>query len=46
LDLLNQLAHSALVELFGFAGAGVRQEDPPLVGFSPDDPDPFARRGQ
>jgi ferredoxin len=40
LDLLNRGLAADLERCFGFAGAGVREEDPPLVTFSTDDPDP------
>jgi ferredoxin len=42
LDLLNRALREGTLELFGYDGAGVHDEEPPLRTFSPDDPDPFA----
>ena len=42
LMLLNNSLRDGAAELFGFKGAGVTEEAPPLIAFSKDDPDPFS----
>jgi formate dehydrogenase subunit beta len=41
LMLLNRHLQDHIEDLFGFQGAGVSEEAPPLLSFSKDDPDPF-----
>jgi ferredoxin len=43
LDLLNRALADCAADLFGYPGAGVTDEEPPLRTFALDDPDPFAR---
>jgi ferredoxin len=43
LDLLNRALRDGAEELFGYEGAGVLDQEPPLRTFAVDDPDPFAR---
>jgi ferredoxin len=40
LDILNRSLQNCLEELFSFTGAGLTIEDPPLITFSRDDPEP------
>ena len=42
LTLLNRHLQKEIEDLFGYKGAGVLEEPPPLLSFSRDDPDPFA----
>jgi hypothetical protein len=39
--LLNRSLQKETKELFGYKGVGVREEKPPLIHFSKEDPDPF-----
>jgi len=43
LDLLNRALRDGALDLFGYEGAGVRDQEPPLRTFAVDDPDPFVR---
>jgi len=46
LDLINRSIRDHLGATFGFQGAGVLKEKPPLVRFEIDDPDPFSEGTQ
>lgn len=41
LDIINLALRSGMAQDFAFEGVGVRDEVPPLLTFSADDPDPF-----
>ncbi|MBW2277929.1 MAG: 4Fe-4S dicluster domain-containing protein, partial [Deltaproteobacteria bacterium] len=43
LDLLNRALRDGAEQLFGYEGAGIIDQEPPLRTFALDDPDPFAK---